>query len=312
MSDVRGAVTNVTPQTAVSSSASAFEPEQLLVFESSFPNGIDCKPIHVQQWAGLAPAAAGTCILIHGTGEGAYVWDVFAPELARLFNRVIAVDLRGHGDSAWREDKMYQLDAYLQDTMCVLRLLGLRSMTLVGHSIGAAIALRIAATDRVRVQRLILVDYGPQMSRAAREHAQASFLAQFRSYESPSDYATQLRSQQPLASSTVIRHLAERALRQHSDGSYVLKSDPAVAKWLDPQLDDEEELHRCVRRVPCRILLIRGMGSAMLSREGAAKICQWHRLAQVMTIDRAGHAVMSDNPGAFLMAVRKFCSVAVA
>lgn len=299
----------MSPPATVSIPTSLAEPLLIPDFESRLLQGNDGKAIHVQEWAGAAEPSAGACVLIHGTGEGAHVWDCFAATFATLFNRVIAIDLRGHGDSPWREDKTYRLDAYLQDTLRALMLLGLRSVSLIGHSAGAAIALRIAATEQMSVRRLVLVDYGPEMSRAAREHAQALFLGQFRAYQSPLDYATHLQTQQPLASPTLIKYVAERALRRQSDGRYTLKCDPAVGSWLDPQLDDEAALNRSLMRVRCPILLMRGVGSAMLSRQVASRICRLHQRAQVVTIENAGHAVMIDNPEAFSRAIHNFCTV---
>src|SRR6478736_2767221 len=45
-----------------------------------------------------------TAVLVHGGAAHAHWWDHIAPRLAaRAFDRVVAIDLSGHGDSDWRE-----------------------------------------------------------------------------------------------------------------------------------------------------------------------------------------------------------------
>lgn len=50
--------------------------------------------LHVRQWEGALP----NCVLIHGFGEGGYVWDDVACKLSVSW-RALAIDLRGHGES---------------------------------------------------------------------------------------------------------------------------------------------------------------------------------------------------------------------
>ena len=45
-------------------------------------------------------------LLIHGFGNEAHIWDDFAPVVVSHY-RVLALDLRGHGESAWDPEKRY-------------------------------------------------------------------------------------------------------------------------------------------------------------------------------------------------------------
>lgn len=103
-----------------------------------------CDPHHpalnLRKWGDGARA----CVLIHGFGEGGFVWDEFALRLATDC-AVLAMDLRGHADSEWDIEARYDLEAH---TMDLQRLIGASTqddIVLVGHSMGAAIALRLAA-----------------------------------------------------------------------------------------------------------------------------------------------------------------------
>ena len=57
---------------------------------------------------------APLAILVHGDRDHARSWDAIAAVLHRHY-RVVAVDLRGHGDSAWSQDGRYNYAAYLSE-----------------------------------------------------------------------------------------------------------------------------------------------------------------------------------------------------
>lgn len=100
-------------------------------------------------------------VLLHATGESSTSWDQVAPALARSF-RVVAVDLRGHGASDW--PGTYSLTAMRDDVLGVLDHLG-GPVTLVGHSLGGAVAYLVAEAQPGRVARLVVEDACPPYPR---------------------------------------------------------------------------------------------------------------------------------------------------
>src|SRR4029450_1426321 len=113
----------------------------------------------VQQWSGPAKGPAGSAIVcIHGLTANHICWasvaDVLSPG-----HRLIAYDLRGRGESD-KPGKGYSLADHCEDLDGLLAHLGLRKAVLIGHSLGAHIALRFAATRPARVSKLVLVDGG--------------------------------------------------------------------------------------------------------------------------------------------------------
>jgi len=100
-------------------------------------------------------------LLIHGFGASTYTWRYVAPELAQT-HRVIAVDLKGFGQSDKPFDERYSVfdQAELLAQLIVDK--DLRDLTLVGHSFGGGIALLLAleANQRLegRITRLVLLD----------------------------------------------------------------------------------------------------------------------------------------------------------
>ena len=86
--------------------------------------------IHYLEWG----AGSKTIVLVHGSGLCASVWDMTAKFLAKDY-RVIALDLRGHGDS----DKIpghYTWPEIVGDFPEFIRALNLEEIYLVGHSRG--------------------------------------------------------------------------------------------------------------------------------------------------------------------------------
>lgn len=111
------------------------------------------------EWPGRGP----TLLCVHGITANCHAWDRWAEHLAPSF-RVIALDLRGRGDSAKPPD--YALEVHL-DPLCYARdldavcdALRLGTVHYLGHSLGAMIGVLFAATYPNRVRKLVLVDGG--------------------------------------------------------------------------------------------------------------------------------------------------------
>lgn len=109
---------------------------------------------------GSARSTERPCVFLHGlvTGNVSTWYSVAALEMARD-RQVILYDLRGHGDSSVPANG-YDLNTQARDLECVLdvTLPNGEMVDLIGHSLGALIALRFALTRPHRVGRLILVD----------------------------------------------------------------------------------------------------------------------------------------------------------
>ena len=115
--------------------------------------------INLAKWQGT-----GTPILcIHGITANCRCWDTLAEVLTPEYH-VFAMDLRGRGQSD-KPSKGYALEYHLQDINCLLDDLGLERVVIVGHSLGAFIGLAFAAEYPERVDRLILVDGGGDLSK---------------------------------------------------------------------------------------------------------------------------------------------------
>lgn len=97
---------------------------------------------HVQDM-GPKSAAAPTVLLIHGAGGSLHSWADLAPLLAQQY-RVIALDVAGHGFSQKGRMARAGLEDIAADIAALAADQGWRVRAVIGHSAGAAIALRLA------------------------------------------------------------------------------------------------------------------------------------------------------------------------
>ena len=137
-------------------------------------------------WGNAQP----TLTLLHGAGLNAHTWDATLLALGGAVPGALALDLPGHGDSAWREDADYRPEtiagaasAAIQHwTQAPQALVG---QTLIGQSLGGLTAAVIASQHPELVSRLVLIDITPGLKAAPGESNQVrDFLA------GPSDFAS--------------------------------------------------------------------------------------------------------------------------
>ena len=108
----------------------------------------------VHEWPGTGPAI----VCIHGLTANHVCWLSMADILAPKY-RLIGYDLRGRGDSD-KPPAGYSLDQHGRDLLALLDHFGLKKAVLMGHSLGAHIALKFAVAHPQRVSKLVLVDGG--------------------------------------------------------------------------------------------------------------------------------------------------------
>lgn len=99
-------------------------------------------------------------VLLHGAGDSWHSWELVLPHLPKTL-RVYAVTLRGHGLSDHPASGYARAD-FAADITSLLKMLGLREVTLVGHSLGSFVAQVVVQNDgEGRISRLVLVGSGP-------------------------------------------------------------------------------------------------------------------------------------------------------
>jgi pimeloyl-ACP methyl ester carboxylesterase len=117
---------------------------------------LDGITLAVREWPGPAKGPAIVCI--HGLTANHTCWATMADTLTPTY-RLIAYDLRGRGESD-KPDKGYSLETHGEDLGRLLDHFKLKTAVVMGHSLGAHIALRFAVKHPARVSKLVLVDGG--------------------------------------------------------------------------------------------------------------------------------------------------------
>jgi pimeloyl-ACP methyl ester carboxylesterase len=235
-------------------------------------------------------------VLLHGGGANLHWWDHLAPGWAES-RRVIGLDFRGHGDSDHPEERL--VGAFNQDLEALIAHLGTEAVVLVGHSMGAHIALDHASRHQA-VRGVVLIDPSRGASRKSRRRARLA-LAFKRSYPSREEAIARYRflPSSEHASESLRASIAEASVRPEDDGRWGYKFDP---HWFSLPSRPAPDLSS----VTSPTLVIRGGESALLSDEGAAELAAQLPNASVEVVPNAGHHVLLDAPVALARIVADF------
>jgi pimeloyl-ACP methyl ester carboxylesterase len=272
-----------------------------MLAESRFIHAEDGTRLHVKLYRSSDPRAP-TCLLLHGFGDGGYVWEDTCAALAGICSTAV-LDLRGHGDSGPSPSGIYDLDMNLRDARTVIARLGLARFILAGHSFGGEIILRLAAQPSTLAA--IFVDIAPTMDIGTAHQATVHMREAMRTYKSIEEYSTLLMNTRMLLPEAVARQLAIGSLRA-CEGGFELKLDPELIKYADDEFTSTAQWHELLPQIRRPTLVVRGAGSAMVTANAAKEMVRLLPRAQLVTIPRSGHAVMSDNPSAFCASVAGF------
>ena len=112
---------------------------------------------HVQIFASDLGSEAPVLLLLHGTGAATHSWRTLAPLLAQQFT-VVAPDLPGHGFTAGRPVGGLTMPAMARSIAELLRSMKLEPQAIVGHSAGAAIAIRMVLDGLAKPKTIVGLD----------------------------------------------------------------------------------------------------------------------------------------------------------
>ncbi|KPF62619.1 alpha/beta hydrolase [alpha proteobacterium AAP81b] len=271
--------------------------------------------LHYVDWGN---PAAPPLLLIHGGRDHCRSWDWTARELRRDWH-VIALDWRGHGDSAWSPDGDYNLTTYLYDLAQLIHQLKLAPVTIVAHSMGGAVALRYTGLYPENVARIVAIEgLGPSPKMLA-ERQSKDFGQRLRDWidakraaaaRSPRRYATledafeRMRQENSYLTEEQARHLTIHGASRNEDGSWSWKFDNYLnLPWVNEMpYDDVAALWA---RISCPTLLIYGANSWASNPESDGRIRHFSN-ARVVTFADAGHWPHHDQFEGFMREVKAF------
>ena len=262
-------------------------------------NGIT---LHYLDWG---PADAPPVVLLHGITGHARVWDHLAARLVPG-RRVLALDQRGHGDSDPAPDDDYRVGTMADDVAAFVGSLRIDRFALLGHSMGGRIAIKYAGDQAARLERLVIIDIGPDINLAGLERVR-DMMAQSPERIESEDWAVEyIRRANPLQDLDMLRERVRHGLKRLPDGELTWKYAKGLRDMMREGRRDAVDLWEPLPRIPCPTLVVRGAESDILSAEVAKKMTERLPDGRVVEIAGAGHTVPADRPEEFVRQIRAF------
>ena len=232
-------------------------------------------------------------ICAHGLTRCARDFDTLAAALSDRY-RVVCPDVAGRGDSEWLADPMlYQLPQYLGDMVTLVARLDVESVHWIGTSMGGLIGMALAAQSNTPVQKLVVNDAGPVISKVSLERI-ATYVGMapvFPDIETADKYIRAVSATFGPHSDAEWRFLTEVVLRTNADGTLRLHYDPKLAEPFRANMPEKDlELWDLWDAIRCPTLVLRGAQSDLLTRDTCDQMAQRGPKAKVVEIPGVGHA----------------------
>lgn len=244
-------------------------------------------------------------ILSHGGGQTRHSWGGTARVLAERGWYAIAYDHRGHGESAWSPEGLYDLAHFALDMACLARSFE-EPPVIVGASLGGLSAMLGAGEIQQEMFRaIVLVDVTPRLNLDGvmrifdfmHEHIETGF----GSLEEAADAIARYTGRPRQADTSGLRkNLRER------DGRFYWHWDP---EFFAPRKDGPQNPDRVVaaaRAITLPVLLIRGRASDVVTEAQVQEFLELIPHAHYVDIDKARHMIAGDRNDIFTGAVLDF------
>ena len=227
--------------------------------------------------------SAQAIVLVHGFSSTADAWIRVAEVLQPEYH-VIAPDLRGHGESEWDPQERYSDEQFASDIHVLVHQLGVRTFTLIGHSMGGAVAFTYAATYPEDVTRLVIEDSAPLAPGRVLTELPTSF---------PSRNAVEqtVRNANPTMPEPAVQGRVDVYYRPRPDGTWGFRADVGGVR-RGRGAHDADKSWENVRKIRARTLVIRaGAEPALVSQETADRLSRENSRIRVVTVPGAGHNI---------------------
>lgn len=244
-------------------------------------------------------------ILSHGGGQTRHSWGGTARALADNGWYAISYDHRGHGDSDWSPDKIYNFDRFASD-MCLVAQSCNRPPAVVGASLGGMSAMVCAGEmNNALFSSITLVDVTPSLNREGVNH-----IFEFMNHRMNEGFASLDEAADMIAEFTgrprkrSVQGL-EKNLRLR-DGRYYWHWDPNFFNLGKDRKAKPNRLVDAVKNITVPVLLVRGQMSDVVTQAQVDEFFQLLPHAEYVDVEHARHMVAGDRNDIFTASVMAF------
>jgi len=281
-------------------------------FSDRFWTSADGLTLHARDYPPASGPAVVPVICLHGLTRNARDFEDLAPRLAAQGRRVLALDVRGRGQSDWDPQPMrYQPAVYAGDVLALMDAAGIARAAFIGTSMGGLITMVVASLRPLAVAAAALNDVGPELAPEglARIGGYTGNGPVVADWQGAADYARFINQAAfPHYGAGQWAAFARRLFRD-KDGVPVLDYDPAIAVAFKPPEGQPappppnlwplfQALAFTAAPSPRPLLTIRGAISDLLAPETLDKMRLAAPHMAVAEVAGVGHAPMLDEPEA--------------
>src|SRR5207245_10347226 len=237
-------------------------------------------------------------VVLHGLGHSGSRWDAVAAAQADG-RRLLVLDQRGHGRSEWTAQ--YSFALMRDDLAAFVDALGLRSVDLVGHSMGGTIAYLYAVAQPAALRRLIIVDTAPPDPGSWPYTERPTPPAEFANFEEGLGF---LKRRAPEIEEQRLRRHLEQSLVQLQSGRWRWQFDPVMADAISNDLATGAPLiWQDLHRISVPTLLLWGRDS-FVPRERMERVRAAIPTCRLVEIPNSTHDMNIETLDALVSALR--------
>ncbi len=256
---------------------------------------------HYLRYGGVAGerASRDPVIVVPGITSPAITWGFVGERLGRHFDTYI-IDVRGRGLSSSEPGLDYGLDAQARDLIALAEALDLKRASVVGHSMGARIALRAARLGMPALVRLVAVD--PPVSGPGRRPYPAQlpwYIDSMKAARDGMDW-TAMRAYCPTWS--------EEQLRLRAEWLHTCDEAAVLASFEGFHTDD---IHADLPQIGQPVLLMTAERGDVVADTDVREFGSLLAAMQTVRVPDAGHMIPWDNEEGFYQAFGTFLGAAV-